>query len=133
VSSQPRARNIGVVYSALSPPEKTCYDEKCPWHGYVKVRGKLLVGKVTKARMRNTITIEHEYHVWVRKYKRYERRRSKIHAHCPPCITIKEGDTVLIGETRPLSKKVSFVVLGILKFAHKISSSQQEQLVQSET
>ncbi|MEM1644292.1 MAG: 30S ribosomal protein S17 [Ignisphaera sp.] len=124
MSNQPRARNIGIAHPAINPPEKSCYDKKCPWHGHVKVRGKILIGKVIKARMRNTVTVEHEYHIWVRKYRRYKRRRSKIHAHCPPCITIKEGDIVLIGETRPLSKSVSFVVLGILKVSHRISSQQ---------
>jgi small subunit ribosomal protein S17 len=112
---KPRVRNIGIVYPGLQPPEKTCNDKKCPWHGLVRVRGILLVGKVIKARMQNTVVVEREYVVWVKKYKRYERRRSRIHAHNPPCIAAKEGDIVLIGETRPLAKSVAFVVLGVLK------------------
>lgn len=108
-------RNIGIVYPGLNPPEKTCSDTMCPWHGHAKIRGMLIVGRVAKSRMRNTVTIEHEYSVWIRKYKRYEKRRSKIHAHIPPCISVKEGDIVLIGETRPIAKSVAFVVLGILK------------------
>ncbi|RLG67396.1 30S ribosomal protein S17, partial [archaeon] len=38
--------------------------------------------------------------------------RSRIPAHSPPCLDIKEGDIVKIGECRPLSKTVHFVVLG---------------------
>ena len=113
--SNVKVRNIGIVYPGLKPPEKVCSDKKCPWHGNVSVRGLILVGKVVKAKMQNTVVVEREYTVWIRKYKRYERRRSRIHAHNPPCISAKEGDIVLIGETRPLAKSVSFVVLGVLK------------------
>ena len=107
--------NIGISYPGLKPPEKVCNDPYCPWHGHIKVRGNLLEGKVVKAKMRNTIVVEREYLVYVRKYMRYERRRSRLHAHLPPCIEVSVGDTVLIGETRPISKSVSWVVLGVLK------------------
>ena len=42
---------------------------------------------------------------------RYEKRRSKILAHNPPCIDAKKGDKVKIAECRPISKNVSFVVV----------------------
>ncbi|MEM1896164.1 MAG: 30S ribosomal protein S17 [Ignisphaera sp.] len=119
--SQPvKAKNIGIVYPGLKPPEKSCNDLKCPWHGHIKVRGMLIVGKIVKTRMKSTVTVEREYTVWIRKYRRYEKRRSKIHAHCPPCISVREGDIVLIGETRPLAKSVAFVVLGVLKHSVEI-------------
>ncbi|MEM4823352.1 MAG: 30S ribosomal protein S17, partial [Acidilobaceae archaeon] len=47
------------------------------------------------------------------KYKRYERRRKKIHARLPPCIRVEIGEHVVIGECRPLAKTIKFVVLGI--------------------
>nr|WP_231434482.1 30S ribosomal protein S17 [Candidatus Nanopusillus massiliensis] len=34
-------------------------------------------------------------------------RRSKIKSHIPKCLDIKEGDDVIIGETRPISKTIS--------------------------
>ncbi len=114
-SGRARVKDIGIRYPGLKPPETVCNDKKCPWHGKVRVRGMLLVGKVVKARMQRTVVVEREYLVWIPKYMRYERRRSKIHAHNPPCINAKEGDIVLIGETRPLAKSVAFVVLGVLK------------------
>jgi small subunit ribosomal protein S17 len=64
--------------------------------------------------MQKTVVVEREYLYYDRKYKRYERRRSKIHAHNPPCISAKEGDVVVIGETRPLAKTVHFVVLAVI-------------------
>ena len=112
-----KTRDIGIRYPGLKPPETVCDDKKCPWHGKVRVRGTLLVGKVIKARMQRTAVVEIEYLVWIPKYMRYERRRSRIHAHNPPCINAKEGDIVLIGETRPLAKSVAFAILGVLKRA----------------
>ena len=108
-------RDPGIRYEGLKPPETTCDDPLCPWHGHLKVRGGLLVGKVVKAKMKKTVVVEREYLVYIRKYMRYERRRSKIHAHNPPCINAQPGDVVLIGETRPISKSVAWVVLGVLK------------------
>lgn len=122
MSQQQDVRNIGIVYPGLKPPEKLCNDNTCPWHGHIKVRGMILVGRVAKARMKSTVVIEREHLVWVNKYRRYERRRSKIHAHVPPCISVKEGDVVLIGETRPIAKSVAFVVLGVLKSVGMTSS-----------
>jgi len=111
--SKPVVRNIGIP--GLKPPERTCDDPKCPWHGHLKVRGQILRGVVVKAKMQRTVVVRHEYLHYVKKYKRYERRRSHIHAHNPPCINAREGDEVIIGETRPLAKTVAFVVLQVIK------------------
>ena len=42
---------------------------------------------------------------------RYEKRTSRTRAHLPPCLEVSEGDRVTIGECRPLTKTVSYVVL----------------------
>jgi small subunit ribosomal protein S17 len=34
-----------------------------------------------------------------------------VSAHVPPCIEVNDGDNVTIGECRPLSKTISFVVV----------------------
>ncbi|RLG86913.1 MAG: 30S ribosomal protein S17 [Thermoprotei archaeon] len=115
--STTKAKDIGIKYPGLKPPETTCNDKKCPWHGEIRVHGLLLVGKVVKAKMHRTVVVQRDYLVYIPKYMRYEKRRNKIHAHNPPCINAKEGDLVLIGETRPLAKSVAFVVLGILERA----------------
>ncbi len=90
-----RAKNVGIP--GVKPPEKTCNDPKCPWHGTLRVRGLVLTGVVIKAKMKNTVVVEREYFYYDRKYKRYEKRRSRIHAHNPPCINAKPGDIVVIG------------------------------------
>lgn len=108
-------RNPGISYPGIEPPRNVCDDDKCPWHGSLRVRGLVLEGIVGKARMARSVTVEREYLKYNGKFKRYERRRSRIHAHNPPCIAAKPGDVVLIGEARPLAKSVSFVVIGVIK------------------
>ncbi|PPD82633.1 hypothetical protein GOBAR_DD20435 [Gossypium barbadense] len=44
----------------------------------------------------------------------YEKRHSNIPAHISPCFRVKEGDHVIIGQCRPLSKTVRFNVLKVI-------------------
>ncbi len=69
------------------------------------------MGTVVSNKMDNTVVIERQHMKMVPKYQRYEKRRSKIHAHNPPCIGAKIGDIVTIAECRPISKTKSFVVV----------------------
>jgi len=92
-------------------PAEACRDRKCPFHGDVRVRGRLLEGLVATAKMSNTVVVERGYLKYNPKYMRSERRRSRIPAHSPPCLGVEEGDRVLVGECRPLSKTVHHVVV----------------------
>jgi small subunit ribosomal protein S17 len=95
----------------VNPPEKTCDDECCPFHGSLKIRGRILEGIVVSAKMDKTVIVRRDYAYYVPKFKRYERRHSRIAAHNPPCINAAENDVVRIAECRPISKTVSFVVI----------------------
>jgi small subunit ribosomal protein S17 len=101
-------RSIGID---VKPPKTKCDDELCPFHGTLPVRGRVLEGVVVSGKMVDTVVVRKEYLYYVKKYMRYERRGKHLHAHNPPCISAKEGDTVRIAECRPLSKTVSFVVV----------------------
>ncbi len=101
-------KNIGLD---VTPPTRTCEDDKCPYHGSVPVRGIFLTGKIIKKYMRNAVVVERNTVYYVKKYKRYERRRKRISVHLPPCIDADVGDVVRIAECRPLSKTISFVVI----------------------
>ncbi len=92
-------------------PKKTCNDKNCPFHGKLPIRGRILEGTVTSAKMDKTVVVRRDYLNYVPKFKRYERRHSHLPAHSPPCINVKEGDKVRIAECRPVSKTVSFVVV----------------------
>ena len=112
-----KVRNIGIPN--VEPPEKTCDDRLCPFHGNLPVRGRVMEGIVTSIKMQRTITFQMDYLMLEKKYSRYERRRSKKHAHLPPCIEVKVGDMVKVVECRPISKTVSSVVVAITKEASK--------------
>jgi small subunit ribosomal protein S17 len=104
------AKNIGL---SVRQPETDCNDANCPFHGTLPVRGQVITGKVVSDRMIGTVVVERAYLHYVGKYNRYEKRNSKIHAHNPPCIHAKTGDTVRIAECRPLSKTTTFVVVEV--------------------
>jgi small subunit ribosomal protein S17 len=99
------------VALVLKKPKKTCEDRNCPFHGELPIRGRILEGVVVSAKMDKTVIVQRDYLQYVPKYKRYERRRSRIPSHNPPCLNVKEGDRVKIAECRPISKTVSFVVI----------------------
>lgn len=95
----------------VTAPKKKCDDERCPFHGGLKVRGKILSGRVVSTAGRNFVVVEMQYLHRVGKYNRGERRRSRLSAHLPACLEASEGDLVTLGECRPLSKTISFVVV----------------------
>ena len=108
-----KVRNIGIPN--VEPPEKTCDDIHCPFHGDLPVRGRVMEGIVTSTQMHKTISFQQDFLSLVKKYSRYERRRSKKLAHLPPCIDVHVGDIVKVVECRPLSKNVSSVVVSVTK------------------
>jgi small subunit ribosomal protein S17 len=99
------------LVSIVKKPKKTCDDINCPFHGTLALRGHSLEGIVVSDKMERTIVARRDYLNYVPKYKRYERRRSNVSAHSPPCLEIKIGDRVRLSECRSISKTVSFVVI----------------------
>jgi small subunit ribosomal protein S17 len=95
----------------VTAPRKECQDVRCPFHGSIKVRGRLLTGKAVSTAGKSFVVVQMEYLHMVPKFIRGERRRSRVSAHIPPCIEVLEGDSVTLGECRPLSKTISFVVV----------------------
>lgn len=98
----------------VKAPEEDCEDPNCPFHGKLPVRGTTFEGRVV-SKNGKTASVKWEYYHYVPKYERYMRRNTKVMAHCPPCIDVEEGDAVKIGETRPISKGKSFVILEKVK------------------
>jgi small subunit ribosomal protein S17 len=93
-----------------------CEDRDCPTHGTLKVRGRIFEGRVIK-KFPKRIVIEFERMTYVRKYERYAKSRTKIHARLPFCMekSIDIGDLIQVGECRPLSKITHFVVIKKIK------------------
>ncbi|MQL84260.1 hypothetical protein Taro_016753 [Colocasia esculenta] len=85
--------------------EGTYIDKKCPFTGNVSIRGRILSGICHSAKMNRTIIVRKDY--------LHYKRHSNIPAHISPCFRVKEGDHVIIGQCRPLSKTVRFNVLKV--------------------
>ena len=95
----------------VAAPKKKCQDSRCPFHGSLKVRGRLLTGKAVSTEGKGFVVVQMAYLHMVSKFNRGERRRSRVSAHLPDCLEVQDGDEVTIGECRPLSKTISFVVV----------------------
>ena len=91
----------------------TYVDKKCPFTSSVSIRGRLLKGYIHSAKMTRTVIVRRDYLHYVRKYNRYEKRHTNLAAHVSPAFRVKEGDSVTVGECRPLSKTVRFNVLKV--------------------
>lgn len=93
-----------------------CNDKNCSIHGTLKSRGRIFEGVVTK-KFLTRIVIEFERMVYSRKYERYYKSKTKIHARLPKCMNnqINLGDLIQIQECRPLSKIIHFVVIKKIK------------------
>jgi len=98
----------------------SCDDKNCHVHGNLKVRGKVFEGIIIR-KFPKRIVIQFERMVYIRKYERYKKSKTKIHARLPDCMKdkIKVGDLIKIQECRPLSKLVHFVVIGKVKGEEK--------------
>ncbi len=95
----------------IRAPKKKCGDARCPFHGNLKVRGRLLTGRAVSTAGKGFVVVQMEYLHRVPKYNRSERRTSRVSARVPQCLDVSDGDSVTIGECRPLSKTISFVVV----------------------
>ncbi|HET6517893.1 MAG TPA: 30S ribosomal protein S17 [Nitrosopumilaceae archaeon] len=105
-------KNIGLKVKA---PKNECEDTHCPFHGKLSIRGKLFDGKVSSTKARQTITLQKETPIYFKKFRRYARAKSTIHAHLPACMEVKDGERVIAAECRPISKSVSCVVVEVRK------------------
>ncbi|MFA5302951.1 MAG: 30S ribosomal protein S17 [Candidatus Nanoarchaeia archaeon] len=103
------AKKVGLI--GITAPEHDCKDRNCPFHGNLKLRGRMFKGVVKSAKMEKGVVIEFDKMYMIPKYERFSTKRTKIKAHNPDCIKAKEGDLVTIMETRPISKTKSFVVI----------------------
>ncbi|MBT4135765.1 30S ribosomal protein S17 [archaeon] len=90
-----------------------CNDKFCPNHGHTAVRGRSFKGTVIR-KFPKRVVIEFERTIYIKKYERYSKRKTKLHARLPECMhdEIEVGDYIEIKECRPISKIVHFIVIG---------------------
>ncbi len=80
--------------------------------GPISVRGRKFEGFVIR-KFDKRVTIKFERVNYIRKYERYLKTYSKMHAYLPENLkdSINIGDYIQIVECRPLSKIIHFVVV----------------------
>ena len=89
----------------------------------IQKNNKILKGKIISDRMKDTVVVLVERYVKHPKYKKYFKKSKKFKAHDfgNKC---KIGDSVVIEESRPISKDKSFKVVEIT--SKNISKETQE-------
>ncbi len=87
----------------------------------IRPRGRFFEGTVIK-KFPKRVVIEFERRVYINKYERYAKSRTRIHARLPTSLeqNIKIGDYIKIQECRPLSKIIHFVALEKIREGEKI-------------
>jgi len=94
----------------------SCDNKDCPFHGSLKARGRTFEGVVVRKHDKR-LAIEFERMIYIKKFERYARKKTRVHARLPKCLesTINIGDLIKIQECRPLSKIIHFVVIEKIK------------------
>jgi len=87
-------------------------DKYCPIHGSTSTRGRSFKGKVIR-KFPKRVVIEFERTIYIKKYERYSKRKTKLHARLPECMAqdINLGDYIEIKECRPISNIIHFIVV----------------------
>ncbi len=84
----------------------------------VNSSSRTITGRVVSNKMQKTIVVLVERKVPHPKYGKYVKRTSKRFAHDEESVC-REGDLVMIRETRPLSKNKNFELVKVLEKAQR--------------
>jgi len=78
----------------------------------ISTRGRVFEGIVTR-KFPKRITIEFERTVFIKKYERFAKKKTRIHARLPENLAdkIQIGDLVQVRECRPLSKIIHTITI----------------------
>lgn len=90
--------------------------------GAVSTRGRTFQGTVIK-KFQNRAVVEFERTVRVKKYERFAKKKTKLHARIPEGMSLEAGDYVKIRECRPLSKIIHFMVEEVIRRENESSNS----------
>ncbi len=104
----------------MADKKTNCNDKFCPIHGHTSLRGRTFKGKVIR-KFPKRVCIEFERTIYIKKYERYAKRKTKLHARLPECMShdIDIGDYIEIKECRPISKIVHFIVVKKIRGGEK--------------
>ncbi len=80
----------------------------------ISTRGATFQGVVVSTKAAKMAVVERQFTTKVRKYERFEKRNTKIHAHVVDGFPVKDGDIVEVAECRKISKTKSHVVTKVI-------------------
>jgi len=88
----------------------------------VGTRGRIFSGQVIK-KFHKRVVIETERNVYVKKYERFYKKKTRIHARLPEALEkdIQPGDYIQIQECRPLSKIIHHLVIKKIRSPHEVA------------
>jgi small subunit ribosomal protein S17 len=92
--------------------------EKKVMKSLVSTRGRIFQGEVIK-KFENRAVIEFTRTVYIPKYERFSKKKTKLHARIPEDLKVEVGDYVKIRECRPLSKIVNFMIIETMRGIEK--------------
>jgi small subunit ribosomal protein S17 len=84
----------------------------------VATRGRTFQGYVTK-KFPKRVVVEFERTVYIKKYERFTKDKTRLHARISPDMQVDVGDYVKVQECRPLSKIIHFVVTEVIRRAEE--------------
>jgi ribosomal protein S17 len=73
-------------------------------------RGRFFEGTIVK-KFPTRVVIQFERTVFLRKYERFFKKHSKVHARIPQGMELAVGDYIRVQECRPLSKIIHAIVV----------------------
>lgn len=84
----------------------------------VATRGRVFQGYVTK-KFDKRVVVEFERTVYVKKYERFTKDKTRLHSRVPEGFDVNVGDYVKVRECRPLSKIIHSVVIEVVRRAEE--------------
>ncbi len=103
------------ILGVPAPPKPDVQDKNDPFYGNLSVKNETLTGVVVKRDISRSATIEWERARFVKKYERYEDRKSRLRVHNPASVDAQVGQRVLVAKTRPISKTKHHVILKVIE------------------
>ena len=91
----------------------------------IGTRGRRFEGFVIKKFPKRAV-IEFERTVYVQKYERFYKKKTKLHARLPENLVLEVGDYVELMECRPLSKIIHFIVTRVIRKGEHVNSKPKE-------
>lgn len=80
-------------------------------------RGRIFEGTVIR-KFPKRVVVEFERTLYIKKYERFFKKKTRLHARLPDNMSVELGDYIKIRETRPISKIIHFLVIEKVRSAN---------------